>query len=119
MESVVQTITQEVLNHHLSAFADADVDEILKDYDEDSELLTPDGAFKGLNAIRSFFDESFKIFPKGSALELKQYIVRDEIIYVTWSGESSFVSIPMGTDTFIFQEDKIRVQTVAAQIVFK
>jgi hypothetical protein len=36
---------------------------------EESELLTPDGALKGLNAIRSFFEEIFKIVPKGSALE--------------------------------------------------
>ena len=49
MEAVAQTKTQEVINHHLSAFLDADLNEIMKDFTEDSELLTPDGALKGLN----------------------------------------------------------------------
>ena len=67
----------------------------MKDFTEASELLTPDGALKGLNAIRSFFEEIFKIMPKGTALEMKQMIIRDDVAYVVWSAESSFVSIPL------------------------
>jgi hypothetical protein len=51
----------------------------MKDFMEASELLTPEGPLKGLNAIRSFFEEIFKIVPKGSALEMKQMIIRDNI----------------------------------------
>ena len=119
METVTQTKTQEVLNHHLSAFMEADVDEVLKDFTEQSELLTPDGALKGLNAIRSFLEEVFKMVPKGSTLETKQMIVRDNLAYITWSGESSFVSIPLGTDSFIIENDKIVYQTLAAHIIPK
>ena len=119
METVTQTKTQEVLNHHLSAFMEADVDEVLKDFTEQSELLTPDGALKGLNAIRSFLEEVFKMVPKGSTLETKQMIVRDNLAYITWSGESPFVSIPLGTDSFIIENDKIVYQTLAAHIIPK
>jgi hypothetical protein len=119
METVTQTKTQEILNHHLSAFMEADVDEVLKDFTEESELLTPDGALKGLNAIRSFLEEVFKMVPKGSTLETKQMIVRDNLAYITWSGESSFVSIPLGTDSFIIENDKIVYQTLAAHIIPK
>ena len=119
METLLQTKTEEVLNHHVTAFVEADVNEIMKDYIESSELLTPEGALKGLDAIRSFFEEVFKILPKGSTLELKQQIIRDEMAYIVWSGESSFVSIPFGTDTFILDNDKIMFQNLAAHIIPK
>ena len=119
METVSQTKTQEILNHHLSAFMDADIDEILKDFTEESELLTPDGALKGLSAIRSFLEEVFKMVPKGSTFEPKQMIVRDNLAYITWSGESTFVSIPLGTDSFIMENGKILYQTLAAHIIPK
>ena len=119
MEAVAQTKTQEVINHHLSAFLDADLNEIMKDFTEESELLTPDGALKGLNSISSFFGQVFKIVPKGSTFEMKQMIVRDSIAYLAWSCDSSFVSIPLGTDSFIIKNDKILYQTLAAHIVPK
>ncbi len=119
MEAVTQTKTQEVINHHLSAFLEADLNEIMKDFTEESELLTPDGALKGLNSISSFFGEVFKIMPKGSAFEMKQMILRDGISYLTWTGDSSFVSVPLGTDSFIIKNDKILYQTFAAHIIPK
>jgi hypothetical protein len=60
METILQTKTQEILDHHVSAFVETDVNEVMKDFTEASELLTPGGPLKGLNAIRSFFEEIFK-----------------------------------------------------------
>jgi len=91
----------------------------MKDFMEASELLTPEGPLKGLNAIRSFFEEIFKILPKGSALEMKQSIIRDNIAYIVWTADSSFASIPLGADTFIMENDKILYQILAAQIIQK
>ena len=119
MEAVIQTRTKEILDHHLSAFIDADVEEIMKGYSERSELLTPQGPVSGLTAIHSFFEEVFKIVPKGSTLDLKQEIIRDNIAYIAWAGESAFVSIPMGADTFIMDGDKIIYQALAAHIIPK
>src|ERR1051325_10725947 len=116
MEAMLQTKTKEILNHHVSAFIETDVDEIMKDYAERSEILTPQGAVTGLTAIRSFFEETFKAVPKGSTLDLKQEIIRDNLAYIVWSGDSPFVSIPVGADTFVLEEDKIIYQTLAAQI---
>ena len=119
METLLQTKTVEILNHHLSAFIETNIDEIMKDFTESSEVLTPDGALKGLAAIRSFFVEVFKILPKGSTLELKQQMIRDNIAYVVWTADSSFVSIPLGADTFIMENDTILYQIVAAHIIPK
>jgi len=119
METMLQTKTKTILDHHVSSFLEADMEEIMKDFSEQSELLTPQGALKGTSAIRVFFEEIFKLIPKGSTLELKQEIIRDNIAYVVWASESIFATIPMGTDTFIMEEDKIRYQILAAHIIPK
>jgi hypothetical protein len=119
MEVTLENRTKEILDHHLSAFVEADVEEIMKDYSEQSELLTPQGPVRGLTAIHSFFEEIFKIFPKGSAFELKQELLRENIAYIVWAGESAFINMPMGTDTFIMEEDKIIYQILAAHIIPK
>ena len=67
----------------------------------------------------SFFEEIFKVVPKGATLEMKQGIIRNNIAYIVWAAESSFVSIPPGTDTFIMENDKILYQIMAAHIIPK
>ena len=44
--------TEEVLNHHLQAFGEGNLEAILEDYNEDSILCTPDGLLEGLNEIK-------------------------------------------------------------------
>ena len=119
MSTVLVTKTEEILNHHLSAFIETDVDEIMKDFTRNSELLTPQGPLKGLDAIRSFFEEIFTIVPKGSTLDLKQTTIKDNVAYIVWSAESPFVSIPFGVDTFIMENDKILYQALGAHIIPK
>ena len=119
MDATFQTKTKEILDHHVSAFIEADIEEIMKDFAEQSELLTPQGPLKGLTAIRSFFEEIFKALPKGSPLEITQEIIRDNIAYIVWKVESSFVSIPIGTDTFVMEGDKIIYQALASHIIPK
>lgn len=50
-----ETITNEALIHHLTAFGNNDLDEILKDYTDESEVLTPADKLTGLVDIRQFF----------------------------------------------------------------
>jgi ketosteroid isomerase-like protein len=119
MQTTFQITTKEVLDHHVAAFIETDVEEIMKDYNAGSELLTPQGAVQGLRAIRAFFEEIFKIFPKGSGLDIKQEIIRGNIAYISWTGQSPFVNISMGTDTFVMEGVKILYQTLGAHIVAK
>lgn len=116
---ITKNKTAEIIDHHLSAFMNADVDEILKDYTEESEILTPQGALKGLSQIRYFFEETFKVVPKGSTLNMMQQLIRDDIAYLAYSGDSTFVSLPIGTDTFFIKDDKIICQTLAAHMIPK
>jgi len=112
--------TQLVLQHHLSAFSENDIDEIMKDYSEESCLCTPDGKLSGLSAIRSFFCSVINLFPAGQTrLDVKQMIVENDKAYLYWNSDSPVASIPMGTDSFEIKDGKIIWQTMAAQIVIK
>ena len=114
-----EVITKEVLIHHLTAFGNNDLDEIMKDYTEKSEVLTPNGPLKSLGDIRQFFSDYFIAIPTGSAFEMKQMTIRHNVGYVAWSSESSIASIPMGTDTFVLEGKTIRFHTVADHRISK
>ena len=47
--------TRDVLHHHLAAFGAGDVDEMLKDYTDDSLLITANGTIRGLGPLREAF----------------------------------------------------------------
>lgn len=114
-----ETITSDVLKHHLTAFGGNDLNEIMKDYTEESELLTPDGALKGLAAIRQFFKDYFVTIPTGSSFDMKRLTVAGNAAYIVWSSDSPVANIPLGTDSFFLEGDKIRLHTVAAHILSK
>ncbi|HSJ69795.1 MAG TPA: nuclear transport factor 2 family protein [Anditalea sp.] len=109
----MDTTTNAILTHHLTAFGNNDLDEIMKDYTEESEVLTPKGPLKGLEEIRKFFEDFFKAIPTGSSFEMKQLTVTGPMAYIAWSSESRVAKIPMGTDTFFMEGDKIKFHTVA------
>ena len=114
MATTQEIITTDVLNHHLTAFGDNDLVEILKDYTKDSEVLTPEGPLKGLDAIRKFFVDFFVQIPTGSDFKMKQLTVVGNAAYIVWTSESAVAKIPLGTDSFFLEGDKIRLHTVAS-----
>ena len=69
--------TRDVLDHHLQCFGCGDLEGILADYTADSALLTPDGAVRGVPAIREFFARAFAEFQQpGTTMTMHQLIVR-------------------------------------------
>lgn len=108
-----EIVTSAILTHHLTAFGNNDLEEIMKDYTEESEVLTPEGPLYGLAAIRKFFEAFFIAIPTGSDFEMKQLITTGSVGYIAWESESTVIKIPMGTDTFFMEGDKIRFHTVA------
>lgn len=113
----VQTTPAIILDHHLQAFIHNNLDELLEDYTEASEIWTPNGVIAGLESIAAFYQYVFTLFPKGSTqLELKQNLVNGNKAYIVWSAHSLVVHIPVGTDSFEFYDGKIVWQSTAAQI---
>jgi ketosteroid isomerase-like protein len=109
--------TNNVLNHHLSSFAKWDIDEIMKDYSEQSVLFTPDGVFEGIESIKNLFTGFIPNYlPPGSDFKMIRQAVKGQTAYIVWSAESENYRFPLGTDTFFVKDGKIFAQTFAAKI---
>lgn len=109
----MENTVEQILVHHLTAFGNNDLDAIVADYTDTSIILTQNGNITGLDNIRNFFEDFFTIIPTGSAFNMKQKSVVGNVAYIAWDSESDSVKIAIGTDTFVFQGDKIQYHTVA------
>jgi ketosteroid isomerase-like protein len=110
--------TKDVLDHHLEAFAAGDVDEVLKDFTDDSVLLTADGPLRGLDALRPALSDFLSgLFKPGTyTFEMDRMEVDGDVAFVVWHADCAAARIPLGTDTFVVRDGKIAVQTFAAKI---
>nr|WP_315158323.1 nuclear transport factor 2 family protein [uncultured Flavobacterium sp.] len=111
------TATQNVLMHHLTAFGENNLDEILLDYSEESLILTDQGKIQGLNNIRQLFEAMFILIPSGATFEIKSLTISDCVAQIIWSSQSSTAEIPFGSDTFLIEDEKIKVHTIATLLV--
>ncbi len=88
----------------------------IENYTEQSEVLTIDSKIKGLDLIRNFFTEMFTTIPTGSEFEMKQLTISENVAHIVWASKSDVADIPMGSDTFFIEDDKIKIHTVVAYI---
>lgn len=108
-----QTLSAEaIVEHHTQALIDKDLDEILKDYTEESVIITQTAIFRGLDELRTFFTEVLSIIPEGfwDSYTVTKQVVVGEILYDVWEAKPWF---PLGTDTLLIRDGKILVQTGA------
>jgi hypothetical protein len=112
--------TEEILDHHLGCFASCDVEATLSDYTESSVLLTPQGALRGLPAIRAFFETAYaELRQPGTQFRLQQKLVDGDCAFVAWEGETSVSTYEAASDTFVIRDGRIIVQTFAAKVTPK
>jgi hypothetical protein len=112
-----QLTAESVFQHHLAALGNNDLEELIKDYSDRSEVWTPDGEIVGLEAISAFFSYAFTLFPKGkTTLELKKMTAKGSKVYIVWTADSPVVNVPFATDCFEIKEGKIVWQTTAFQM---
>ena len=106
--------TKEVLDHHWVAFQNNDLEETMKDYSEESVLITPDATYSGLEEIRTNFVNAFKAFPKDSTtFTLDKSIVVKDVGYILWKSKTPTFELIYATDSFIIRDGKIVRQTYA------
>ena len=110
--------TKDVLDHHLAAFGAGDVDEILKDYTDDSVLMTPGGTIRGREALREAFVGIFAgLFAPGTYdFTMDAVHVEGEVAYTVWHAACASADVTLGTDTFVVRDGKIAVQTYTPKI---
>jgi ketosteroid isomerase-like protein len=110
--------TQAVLEHHLAVLASGDVEGILQDYTDDSILLTQDGMFKGLAALRGFFSAAVAGPFKPGTYDFTMDLVRveGEVAYIVWRARCVGANIVLATDTFVVRDGKIVAQTYTTKV---
>jgi ketosteroid isomerase-like protein len=114
------TSTQEVLEHHLRCFGEGDLAGILSDYADGAVLFTPNGAVKGTDARKAFYQQVFAEFGKpGTTFSMKLQSVEGDYAYILWVAETADNVYELGTDTFVVSSGKIMLQSFAAKIVPK
>ena len=109
--------TEQVLQHHLQAFDQGDMDGVMSDYAENAVLLTPKGPKQGHAEIREVLEWMARsIFTPDCKFQMIQQLVEDEIAFIVWAAESHQCRIPLATDTFLVRNGKIVIQTFAAKV---
>jgi ketosteroid isomerase-like protein len=107
------TSTERVLQNHLDA-ARIGPEAIMRDYADDSVLITQDATYRGRAEIRLFFDALFGGLPEGffdsATIERREAV--GEVAYILWQARPW---IPRATDTFVVRDGKICFQTVTVQ----
>ena len=109
--------TSDVLDRHLKAFAEYNVDGVLEDYSSDAVLFIPTGLLKGPDAIKPLFEGLVSEFRKpGSTFTMQQRCVDGDHAYILWTAETADNSYEFATDTFVVRNGKIVAQSFAAKI---
>jgi len=109
--------TEDVVKAHLAAFGKRDMKAILADYAADAMLITPMGTAKGHEQLKGMFTKFFAEFAKpGMKFKMGKTLFKDDVGFITWSGETADNTYEMATDTFVVKDGKIVAQTFAGMI---
>jgi hypothetical protein len=102
---------QEIFAHHASALMAGDVDEIVADYAEDAVFITPQEVLRGKDGVRTGFARLLADLPNAE-WDVPTQIYERDVLFIEWSAVSKNARAMDGIDTFVFEGDGIRVQTV-------
>jgi hypothetical protein len=105
--------TEATLAHHLEAVGLGVLEEILKDYTDQSVLYTQDGPVEGLAALREYFEVFLHDMPEGmmKSFRIVRQDVVDEFAFIVWTAPPV---LALATSTFLVRDRRIAVQTFAA-----
>jgi len=110
--------TRAVVEHHLAALEEGDVDAVLADYVEESVLVTTGMVVRGLEHLRTLFEGALATMFKPGAHEftLDTLDVDGEIGLITWRLRFEGGEVTHGVDSFVVRGGKIIAQTGAVQL---
>ena len=109
--------TSDVLDRHLKAFAERDLDGVVADYSSDAVFFVPSGPLKGPDAIKPFFEALISEFSKpGSSFTMQLQSIEGDYAYILWTAETADNSYEFATDTLVVRNGKIVAQSFAAKI---
>lgn len=108
---MVNGTTEAVMQHHEAALLSGNLDELAKDYTEDSVLFTPIETYKGPESIKAAFAAMMKMLAPEALANFKvtKQDIQGEYVYLLWMAPPTF---PFAGDTFHVHDGKIMMQSV-------
>jgi ketosteroid isomerase-like protein len=112
--------TNAVVDQHMKAFSEHDLNGVLADYAPDAVLFTPDRPLRGRHEMEPFFQTLISEFAKpGATFSMRRQYFEGDYGYILWNAETADNSYEFATDTFVVQKGKIVAQSFAAKITPK
>ena len=102
---------QEVLERHLELSRAGDDEAFLRSYRKDSFLIMRAGVRRGLEEIRSCFEQLNRELPNAH-FSYSVVTTEQEVGFVQWTAESDAHVVEDGVDTYLIQDGYIRAQTI-------
>lgn len=112
--------TESVLEHHLTAFMEQDMTELLTDYTDGSIVISNLGTFHGLAEIEAMAESMFAEFSQPDvSFSLDEQAVEGDVGYAVWHAETPDNDYEFGTDTLVIRDGVIETQTFAVKVTPK
>jgi len=108
---MVNATTEQVMQHHEAALLSGNLDELAKDYTEDSVLIVPTETYKGPESIKAAFAAMMGTLTPEAMTNFKvtKRDIQGEYVYLLWTAAPVF---PFAGDTFHIHNGKIMMQSV-------
>lgn len=110
---------KEIWEHHKVAFDNADLEELMLDYAEDSVYVTTNKSLVGKSKIRELYKNHFASLEEDSSSSIISEKIEGEIVFFEWTADSPSINISDGVDTFVIRDGFIVAQTMRATVVNK
>lgn len=110
--SMSENQVEEIMLHHIDAVGSGNMEEILKDYTEESLIISPEKTYQGLKNLPPFFTSWIEGVPPGAGelFEITHQHIVGEVAYIVWK-MGDFV--PFATDTYVIRDGKIMLHLFA------
>lgn len=106
-----------VLDHHLTAFNEGDMGELLADYTDESVIISNMGEFQGLDEIEQLFTGLMEEFSQpGTEFVVDDNTFDEEIAFCVWHADTPDNDYEFATDTQIIRDGKIAKQILSAKV---
>lgn len=110
MEQQVTSNVVGTVMHHANAVAAGQLEEVMRDYTDESAIITADQSFHGLEEIRQFWQVVFSQFPPEvlKTLTVTRQEVDGNLLFITYKADPV---VKGGADTFLVHNGKIITHT--------
>jgi ketosteroid isomerase-like protein len=102
---------QEIFEQHGAALGAGDIDRLVADYTDDAVFITPRTVRHGKDGVREGITELLTDLPDAE-WNIQAAFFEKDVLFLAWSAVSGSRRARDGADTFVFDGELIRVQTV-------